>query len=147
MLSENINGFRSRIKYVMYDILLSCQDMTARDLLQQRTTTPEGDTVWRLSPLVEAALEGRLAVLDGLHRAHKSSLAVLQRLVHDRELQLYDGTRLMSEDKFEDLKVVEGLTDGELEAKGIRKIHSAFRQGSKNPYISQACAVLCQKKN
>jgi hypothetical protein len=55
--------------------------MTARDLLQQRTTTPEGDTVWRLAPLVEAALEGRLAVLDGLHRAHKSSLAVLQRLV------------------------------------------------------------------
>ncbi len=55
--------------------------MTARDLLQQRTTTPEGDTVWRVAPLVEAALEGRLAVLDGLHRAHKSSLAVLQRLV------------------------------------------------------------------
>jgi len=55
--------------------------MTARDLLQQRTTTPEGDTVWRVAPLVEAALAGRLAVLDGLHRAHKSSLAVLQRLV------------------------------------------------------------------
>jgi hypothetical protein len=37
--------------------------MTARDLLQQRTTTDTGDTVWRTSPLVEAAVEGRLAVL------------------------------------------------------------------------------------
>jgi hypothetical protein len=72
--------------------------MTARDLLQQRTTTPEGDTVWRVAPLVEAALEGRLAVLDGLHRAHKSSLAVLQRIVqvvfwirHDLVLNLVYG--------------------------------------------------------
>ena len=46
-------------------------DMTARDLLQQRTTTHTGDTVWRLSPLIEAALEGRMAVLDGLHRVHR----------------------------------------------------------------------------
>ena len=44
-------------------------DMTARDMLQQRTHT--GDTVWRLSPLIEAALEGRMAVLDGLHRVHR----------------------------------------------------------------------------
>jgi hypothetical protein len=101
--------------------------MTARDLLQQRTTTPEGDTVWRLAPLVEAALEGRLAVLDGLHRAHKSSLAVLQRLVQDRELQLFDGTRLTSEEKYEDLKEAEGLSDQDLEARGIRKIHPSFR--------------------
>ena len=35
------------------------QDMTARDLLQQRTTLANGDTVWRYSPLVTAALEVR----------------------------------------------------------------------------------------
>ena len=35
-------------------------DMTARDLLQQRTTTDTGDTVWRTSPLVEAAVEGKM---------------------------------------------------------------------------------------
>ena len=45
--------------------------MTARDLLQQRTTTPTGDTVWRLSALVDAALTGKMAVLDGLHRYRK----------------------------------------------------------------------------
>ena len=39
-----------------YDLepIMLYQDMTARDLLQQRTTLPNGDTVWRFSPLVEA---------------------------------------------------------------------------------------------
>lgn len=47
------------------------QDMTARDLLQQRTTLANGDTVWRYSPLVLAAMEGKMAVLDGIHRYFK----------------------------------------------------------------------------
>lgn len=55
------------------------QDMTSRDLLQQRTTLENGDTVWRFSPLVEAAIEGRIAVLDGIDRIHPSTLTVLQR--------------------------------------------------------------------
>ena len=57
----------------------SLQDMTSRDLLQQRTTLPNGDTVWRPSPLVTAALEGSLAVLDGVHRINQGSFSVLHR--------------------------------------------------------------------
>lgn len=55
------------------------QDMTSRELLQQRTTDNNGDTSWRVSPLVEAALKGRLAVLDGIHRVDIGTLAVLKR--------------------------------------------------------------------
>lgn len=102
-------------------------DMTARDLLQQRTTTETGDTVWRMSPLVEAAMEGKFAVLDGLHRVHRGTLAVLQRLVHDRELQLYDGSRLLGQEKYDTIKSEIGLTDKEMEERGIRLIHPAFR--------------------
>lgn len=58
--------------------------MTSRDLLQQRTTLPNGDTVWRPTPLVTAALEGSLAVLDGVHRANAGSFSVLHRYpLHD----------------------------------------------------------------
>jgi len=103
------------------------QDMTARDLLQQRTTTPTGDTVWRLSSLVEAALSGKMAILDGLHRVHKGSLAVIQRLVQDRELQLYDGTRLISNERFQAILDEQNITAKELEAKGVWRIHPAFR--------------------
>lgn len=66
--------------------ILSCtyseilkQDMTARDLLQQRITLANGDTSWRYSPLVMAALEGSIAELDGIHRVNPGTLAVLQR--------------------------------------------------------------------
>jgi len=103
------------------------QDMTARDLLQQRSTTGTGDTVWRASPLVEAALQGRMAVLDGLHRVHRGTLSVLQRLIHDRELQLYDGTRLLGSAKYSELREQLGLTEGQMEERGILPIHPAFR--------------------
>ena len=53
--------------------------MTSRDLLQQRATLPNGDTMWRMSPLITAALEGSIALLDGLHRVNPSTLAVLHR--------------------------------------------------------------------
>lgn len=53
--------------------------MTSRDLIQQRTTLSNGDTVWRYSPLVEAALRGKLAVLDGINRIHHSTLSILHR--------------------------------------------------------------------
>lgn len=55
------------------------EDMTSRDLVQQRITSPGGDTVWRDSPLVRAAKTGSVAVLNGLHRLHKSTASVLQR--------------------------------------------------------------------
>jgi hypothetical protein len=35
------------------------RDMTARDLIQQRATLTNGDTVWIDAPLVTAAVEGR----------------------------------------------------------------------------------------
>ena len=55
------------------------QDMTSRELFQQRSTLANGDTTWRLSPLVTAAIEGRLAVLDGVHRLDTGTLGVLKR--------------------------------------------------------------------
>lgn len=58
------------------------QDMTARDLIQQRTTKINGDTIWRDSPLVRAAKNGTIAVLDGIHRIHNSTISILHRLVY-----------------------------------------------------------------
>lgn len=66
--------------FVIFNWFLNLlQDMTSRDLLQQRTTLPNGDTVWRPSPLVTAALEGSMAILDGVHRINQGSFSVLHR--------------------------------------------------------------------
>lgn len=50
------------------DIVPIYRDMTTRDLFQRRNTSPQGDTNWQPTPLVMAALEGRICVLDGIDR-------------------------------------------------------------------------------
>ncbi|KAL7030964.1 hypothetical protein ACKWTF_006849 [Chironomus riparius] len=102
------------------------KDMSARELIQSRNTKTNGDTEWIDSSLVKAAKNGTVIILDGLHRLHSSTMSILHRLIHDRELQLYDGSRLMRSDKYEDLKSL-GMSDEQLMEKGIYKIHPAFR--------------------
>ncbi|XP_068602140.1 von Willebrand factor A domain-containing protein 8 [Brachionichthys hirsutus] len=118
--------FAEMLGYSTEPIMLY-QDMTARDLLQQRYTLPNGDTAWRPSPLVTAAIEGKLLLLDGVHRVNLGTLAVLSRLLHDRELDLYDGTRLLRWDKYQTLKEQLQLSDQQLQERSILPIHPSFR--------------------
>ena len=46
--------------------------------------------------MLTLALEGGLAVLDGVEQIHPATLASLQRLVVDREVTLPSGRRFMS---------------------------------------------------
>ncbi|XP_063429829.1 von Willebrand factor A domain-containing protein 8-like [Mytilus trossulus] len=124
--SAIVEQFAEMLGYHVEPIMLY-QDMTSRDLLQQRHTLPNGDTTWRMSPLLTAAIEGNLAVLDGVHRINQGSFGVLHRLIHDRELQLFDGTRLLRQDRFSEIKEKTGETTEELRAKGIHPIHPSFR--------------------
>lgn len=118
--------FADILGYEVESVMLY-QDMTARDLLQQRYTLPNGDTAWRQSPLVTAALEGKLVILDGIHRVNAGTLSILQRLIHDRELTLYDGTRLLRGDRYQFLKKELEISDAELQERSIFPIHPSFR--------------------
>lgn len=73
-----------------------------------------------------AARAGHVAVLDGIHRIHSSTISVLHRLVHDREMQLYDGRRLVNHVIYDEL-VRSGKSEAELEANGLLRIHPSFR--------------------
>ncbi|XP_064349192.1 von Willebrand factor A domain-containing protein 8 isoform X3 [Camelus dromedarius] len=119
-------NFADTLGYNIEPVMLY-QDMTARDLLQQRYTLPNGDTAWRSSPLVNAALEGKLVLLDGIHRVNAGTLAVLQRLIHDRELSLYDGSRLLREDRYMRLKEALQMSDEQLRKRSIFPVHPSFR--------------------
>uniref|UniRef100_A0A1A7X2M3 von Willebrand factor A domain-containing protein 8 n=3 Tax=Iconisemion striatum TaxID=60296 RepID=A0A1A7X2M3_9TELE len=118
--------FAELLGYSIEPVMLY-QDMTARDLLQQRYTLPNGDTAWRPSPLVSAAIQGKLLVLDGIHRVNLGTLAVLSRLLHDRELDLYDGTRLLRWDRYQNMKERLQLTDQQMQDRSILPIHQSFR--------------------
>jgi len=73
------------------------RDMSARDLLQRRTTDKQGNTGWEYSPLVSAAIRGDLLILDGLDRVDPETISVINRLVCEREAELFDGKLLRSE--------------------------------------------------
>ncbi|XP_031417095.1 von Willebrand factor A domain-containing protein 8 isoform X2 [Clupea harengus] len=121
-----VREFADMLGYTIEPIMLY-QDMTARDLLQQRYTLPNGDTAWRASPLVSAAQEGKLVILDGIHRVNLGTLAVLSRLLHDRELSLYDGTRLLRWDRYQALQQELQLSDEELQQRSVFPVHPSFR--------------------
>eukprot|EP01052_Picozoa_sp_SAG31_P039063 SAG31_NODE_5340_length_2600_cov_1.800880_1_plen_567_part_10 len=71
------------------------RDVSARDILQTRTTLPSGDTAWIDSPLIQAAKAGTPVILDNMHAARPDVLlGSLERLIVDREVELPDGTLL-----------------------------------------------------
>ncbi|GMH53310.1 hypothetical protein TrRE_jg2991, partial [Triparma retinervis] len=94
------------------------KDLSSRDLLQRRSTSPTGSTTWSPSPLVSAALKGEVCVLDGVDKLGPGALKTLQQLCVERECQLPDGTRMVRHDRHKELG--EG-------AKGVMRIHPAFR--------------------
>lgn len=124
--SATVLRLANLLNYEVEQIVLY-QDITSRDLLQQRNTLANGDTVWQYSPLIQAALEGKMAVLDGIDRVHSSILSVIHRLVQDREVQLYDGKRLIRHDRYDGIKEKYGLSDEEMVNSGTLRIHPSFR--------------------
>ena len=64
--------------------------------VQRRSTDTKGNTVWLPTPLTDAMENGRLCILDGLDRLAVGVIAVLARLLSDREIELFDGRRFMS---------------------------------------------------
>mmetsp|Transcript_34232 Transcript_34232/g.54834 ORF Transcript_34232/g.54834 Transcript_34232/m.54834 type:complete len:665 (-) Transcript_34232:2842-4836(-) len=88
--STIIRRFASTIgSHVFYFPLF--KDMSSQDLLQRRTTTAQGDTVWIPSPLTLACMYGGVVVLDGLEQVPPWTLATLQSLYSERFLVLPDG--------------------------------------------------------
>ncbi|KAG2198207.1 hypothetical protein INT46_006615 [Mucor plumbeus] len=122
--SALVRHFARNLGYTI-DYIPLYRDMSSRDLLQRRSTTAKGDTVWENSLLVEAAIHGHLAVLDGIEALSYGTLNTLQRLCSDRETQLPDGTRLISSHRYAIL--MRKQSPEALEAKRLIPIHPSFR--------------------
>lgn len=108
-------------------------DMSSRDLLQRRTTDEQGNTTWQTTPLVAAALRGDLAVLDGVERLPAAALAVLRTLIEDRELTLFDGTRLMRHDRYDRLR--QDYTEEQLKELKVRLLLASHLLWCQAPFF------------
>nr|CAG8451889.1 3329_t:CDS:10 [Entrophospora candida] len=124
--SALIRHFAKNLGYTVEYIPLY-KDMSARDLLQHRSTTFAGDTVWEDSLLIKAALSGNLAIMDGIDTLSYGTLVTLQRLIKEREISLPNGNKLIHPIRYKNLMQKYGFTDKQLHNKGIFMIHPAFR--------------------
>lgn len=61
------------------------------------------------------------------HYIKVSYICFCCRLIHDRELQLYDGSRLLRADRYDAFKDKSSLSDEDMLAKGLYRIHPSFR--------------------
>src|SRR4051812_28959690 len=103
------------------------KDMSARDLLQRRSTTLTGDTIWESSPLVKAALEGSLALLDSADSVMPQTLSTIARLLSEREIQLPDGTLLIHPVRYARLMSQNSWSVDEMEKRRVFPVHPSFR--------------------
>ena len=93
--STCIHLFGALLGYSVETIWL-WKDVSGTELLMRRATTPDGATVWQPAPLTTAALRGSLVHLAGAD-VLGSTLESLSRLTQDREMELWEGTRLTTE--------------------------------------------------
>nr|CAD7453762.1 unnamed protein product [Timema tahoe] len=72
-------------------------------------------------------IEFHLTIFDDNKTLLFYNLCINCRLVHDRELQLHDGQRLIRHDRYDDLKTQNNLSDEQLRQSGVLRIHPSFR--------------------
>lgn len=89
-----VDYFSAKLNYGTPELICCYKDMTSRDLLQRRRTDDAGNTRWHTSPLAAAALEGKMAVLDGVNRLTSDALSVISSLVKDRCVMHCNSSRV-----------------------------------------------------
>ena len=102
------------------------KDLLHRELFQRRSTDIHGNTTWEHSPLVVAALTGRVCVLDGIECLPSGMVSSIRPLLEERMVYLFDGTRLIPHESFEFLCQEFGVTPEELNREGTFAIHPDF---------------------
>ena len=92
------------------------RDTTETDLKQRREIT--GGTAYHMDQCaVRAATEGRILILEGIEKAERNVLPVLNNLLENREMQLDDGRFLVAGERYDKLLKVCVCTG--LDAKSI----------------------------
>ncbi|KAL3279622.1 hypothetical protein HHI36_017127 [Cryptolaemus montrouzieri] len=86
------------------------RDTTESDLKQRREIVSGSATYFDQSA-VRAATKGRILVLDGIEKAERNVLPVLNNLLENREMHLEDGRTLIPASRYDELLEMYGLEE------------------------------------
>lgn len=88
-----------------FEYLSVTRDTTEADIKQRREISG-GNAFYSDLCAVRAALNGRVLVIDGVEKAERNVLPILNNLLENREMQLDDGRFLMASRKYDKLREV-----------------------------------------
>ncbi|KAK0451876.1 AAA domain-containing protein [Armillaria borealis] len=99
--STLVNVFGRMLGYEMEAVHMY-KELGGRELVMRRKIQNGGATTWEPSPIIEAAWNGRMVHLSGLDILG-STAGSLSRLLQDRETELWEGKRIVSEASQEEI--------------------------------------------
>ncbi|BGP51199.1 hypothetical protein JCM10450v2_007128 [Rhodotorula kratochvilovae] len=104
-----------------YELVSLHRDVSESELKQGREIRPGGKLEWTDSGAVRAAKEGKVLVLDGIERVERGVLPLLNNLLEYREMNLEDGTHIVSSARYDKM-----VANGE-DITGFIPAHPDFR--------------------
>jgi hypothetical protein len=94
----NCTTVRRQVEYVALT-----QDTTESDLKQRREIVKGGSARFFDCGPVQAAIHGRILIVEGLEKVERNVMPVLNNLLENREMSLEDGRFLMEASRFDSL--------------------------------------------
>uniref|UniRef100_A0A7E4ZTR3 von Willebrand factor A domain-containing protein 8 n=1 Tax=Panagrellus redivivus TaxID=6233 RepID=A0A7E4ZTR3_PANRE len=106
-----------------FEYLAVTRDTTEADI-KQRREIHNGSALYSDLCAVRAALHGRVLVIDGVEKAERNVLPILNNLLENREMQLDDGRFLMAAEKYDKLR--EKYSEAELSRMKLERVSENF---------------------
>ncbi|GAA5826620.1 hypothetical protein JCM11251_002821 [Rhodosporidiobolus azoricus] len=104
-----------------YEIVSLHRDTGETELKQGREIREGGRLEYTDGPAVRAMKDGKVLILDGIERCERGVLPLLNNALENREMNLEDGTHLVSTSRYDLM-----ITNGE-DTRGFIPTHPAFR--------------------
>lgn len=111
------------------EYILIHPDTSAESDLKQRREIVIEDGVqklkWINGPCINAVINGRCLIIEGIEKAERNVLPVLNNLLENREMTCEDATHIISSSQYDLL--LKKFTKSELDNMGLIKAHENFR--------------------
>lgn len=106
------------------EYLCLTRDTTEADIKQRREIV-SSSVIYENQCAVNAALHGRILIIEGIEKAERNLLPILNNLLENRELNLDDGHFLVSPQRFD--KLADMADSNELKSLNLLRVHEDFR--------------------
>ncbi|TFK71122.1 hypothetical protein BDN72DRAFT_838036 [Pluteus cervinus] len=101
----------ARLINAEYEYIALHRDVGETELKQGREIRTGGNLVYVDSPAVSAVKHGRLLILEGIEKAERGIMPVLNNLLENREMNLDDGSHIVHPHRYAQLDSVTQKTD------------------------------------